>query len=63
MKVKVIASKPDTTKGLEQDSIISLIGKEYDVIFFDQDDNSVNVYEPSYQGEIVLNKREYKIIN
>lgn len=63
MKVKVIASNPDLTPGIEQDTISNLIGNVYDVIFLDKEDNSVNVYEPTFKGEITLNNGEYKVIN
>ena len=62
MKVRVIANNPDLSKGIEQDSIQSLIGKEYNVIDHDKEDNSVNVYEESFGGQITLNKGEYEII-
>lgn len=62
MKVRVIASKPVLTKIIEQDHIHHLIGKVYDVKFYDTEDYSVLVEEESFGGQIVLNKGEYEIL-
>lgn len=58
MKVKVIANQP--LDG--QSDIQHLIGKEYEVKFYDQEDESVSVIDDSFGGEIVLNKGEYAIL-
>lgn len=57
MRVKVIANKP--LHG--QDSIDDLIGKEYTVEFYDDDDDSVSVID-DVRGMISLNKSEYIIL-
>lgn len=60
MRIKVVTSNPAGSKGYEQDHIDSIIGREYEVVLFDKDDDSVSVIEPEFwKGEIVLNKEEY----
>ncbi|ANB57161.1 hypothetical protein GFC29_1381 [Anoxybacillus sp. B7M1] len=63
MKVKVIANKPDTRPRTgAQLPIEHLIGKIYEVKYYDKEDQSVTVYEESFGGDIVLNKNEYEIM-
>jgi|GEM_PF-4785378 len=63
MKVRVIASKPDTQRiAVAQLSIEHLIGKIYEVKYYDKEDQSVTVYEESFGGDIVLNKDEYELV-
>lgn len=59
MKVKLIDDKPLTY----QESIEHLIGNVYEVIYYDQEDESVSVMDESFGGEIVLNKSEYIILD
>lgn len=56
-KMKVIADQPLEGQG----SIKHLIGKEYIVKFYDKDDESVSVID-GMEGEIVLNKSEYIVL-
>lgn len=56
-QVRIVNSKP-ADKG--QCEIKSLIGNVYDVTYFDEEDESVSVFSPEFDGEIVLNKSEYE---
>lgn len=61
MKIKVVSSNPAGSKGYEQDHINSIIGREYEVVLFDKEDDSVSIIEPEFwKGEIVLNVDEYE---
>ncbi|MCF7618629.1 MULTISPECIES: hypothetical protein [Bacillus subtilis group] len=63
MIIKIIKSQPDTRERLEQDHINHLIGNTYEVLNYDKDDNSVSIFDSSFGGEIVLNEKEYQIID
>lgn len=58
MKIQIIKSAPAE----DQESIEKFIGKIYDVVSFDREDNTFTVHESEYGGHIALQKREIKII-
>lgn len=58
MRIKVIKNSPVGDVA----SIEDLIGKEFDVIAFDEEYGEVSVNSEYFGGQIVLYKEEYEII-
>lgn len=67
MKIRVVANKP--TSDQIYGSLDHLMGKEFEVVLYDKENDEVSIIdttpesEGGFNGEIVLNKDEYKIVH
>lgn len=60
MKIKIIKSVPATG---QDNLLLNVIGQEFEVLDFDEENEEVSVYSELYKGEIVLNKSEYEVVS